>query len=151
MDIVIHLNDKDTILCADDKFLYSHDYNRLYVALSIAISESIQYLIPMATDNKNGILLWVSIIEHLFGSTYKDILEATDKLRRWSIDPSKNLRSNLHTLSILITRVNETSKASFPESSIITIIYMTQLLKTQENSSAKSAISPHGRKLGFQS
>ena len=119
----IQLNGKDTIICADDRFLYSHDSNRLYVALSIAISESIQYLFPMATDNENGILLWTSTIEHLFGSTYKDILDATDKLRRWSIDPSKNLRSDLHTLSILITRVNETSKASFPESSILAIIY----------------------------
>ena len=48
----IQLNGKDTIICADDRFLYSHDYNRLYVALSIAISESIQYLFPMATDNE---------------------------------------------------------------------------------------------------
>ena len=77
----------------------------------------------MATDNENGILLGASTIEHLFGSTYKDILEATDKLRRWNIDPSKKLRSDLHTLSILITRVNETSKASFAESSIIATIY----------------------------
>ena len=115
------MNGKDTIICADDRFLYTHEYNRLYVALSIAISESIQYLFPMATDNEK----WNNAmdIEHLFGSTYKDILDATDKLRRWNIDPAKNLRSDLHTLSILIARVTETSKANFPESSILAIIY----------------------------
>ena len=48
----IQMNGKDTIICADDRFLYSHDSNRLYVALSIAISESIQYFFPMATDNE---------------------------------------------------------------------------------------------------
>ena len=68
-------------------------------------------------------MLWKSTIEHLFGSTCKDILDATDKLRRWSLDPAKNLRSDLHTLSILIARVTETSKANFPESLILAIIY----------------------------
>ena len=48
----IHLNGKDTIICADDKFMYFYDYNRLYVALSIAILEGVQFLSPMATDNE---------------------------------------------------------------------------------------------------
>ena len=66
-------------------------------------------------------MLWSFTIDHLFRSTYKDIFGATDQPRRWSIYPLKYLRSDLHTLSILIARVNETSKACFSDSSIIAI------------------------------
>ena len=57
-------------------------------------------------------------IQHLFGSTYDDILEASDRLRRWHIDPSKNLKYDLHILSQLI----ETSQHDIAESQILAII-----------------------------
>ena len=66
---------------------------------------------------------WNLIIAKLFGSTYKDVLEASDKLRRWTIDPSKHMQSDLHNPAILVQRVNETSKSDMPESSILAIIY----------------------------
>ena len=64
-----------------------------------------------------------SILEKLFGTTYKDMLEASDKLRKWTIDPSKHLQSDIHNLLILVQRVNEISNNSFPEESILAIIY----------------------------
>ena len=67
-------------------------------------------MFPIATATRNGILLWDLSIQHLFGSTYNDILEASDRLRRWHIDPSKNLKYDLHLLSQLIERINETSQ-----------------------------------------
>ena len=79
-------------------------------------------MFPAATSMKNGILLWDLAIEHLFGTTYDDILEASDRLRRWYIDPSKNLKYDLHILSQLIERVNETSQHDIAESQILAII-----------------------------
>ena len=38
---------------ADDQFLYAHDYARLYVVISIATSESLQFLFPEATTYGN--------------------------------------------------------------------------------------------------
>ena len=61
-------------------------------------------------------------IQHLFGTSYDDILEASDRLRRWHIDPSKNLNYDLHILSQLIERVNETSQHDIAESQILAII-----------------------------
>ena len=58
----------------------------------------------------------------LFGSTSDDVLEA-DKLRRWTIDPSKHLQFDLHHLAILVQRVNETSKSEFPELSMLAITH----------------------------
>ena len=51
------------------------------------------------------------------------MLEASDKLRKWTIDPSKHLQSDIHNLLILVQRVNEISNNSFPEESILAIIY----------------------------
>ena len=76
---------------------------------------------PIATSTRNGILLWDLSIQHLFGTTYDDILEASDRLRRWHIDPSKNLKYDLYLLSQLIERVNETSQHDIAESQILAI------------------------------
>ena len=95
---------------------------RLYIAITIALSENLQYMFPIATTTRNGILLWDLFIQHLFSSTYDDILEASDRLRRWHIDPSKNLKYDLHILSQLIERVNETSQHDIAESQVLAII-----------------------------
>ena len=94
--IIVDANGEDAILGADDVFYYLHDSRRLYIAITIAVSESLQYMFPAATSTRNGILLWDLAIQHLFGTTYDDILEASDRLRRWHIDPSKNLKYDLH-------------------------------------------------------
>ena len=94
--ITVDANGEDAILGADDVFYYLHDSRRLYIAITIAVSESIQYMFPAATSTRNEILLWDLAIQHLFGTTYDDILEASDRLRRWHIDPSKNLKYDLH-------------------------------------------------------
>ena len=71
-------------------------------------------------------------IQHLFGTTYDDILEASDRLRRWHIDPSKNLKYDLHILSQLIERVNETSQHDIAESQILAIINIEILKDPRE-------------------
>ena len=120
--IIVEANGEDAILNADDVFFYLHDSRRLYIAITIAISESLQYMFPAATSTRNGVLLWDLAIQHLFGTSYDDILEASDRLRRWHIDPSKNLKYDLHILSQLIERVNETSQHDIAESQILAII-----------------------------
>ena len=91
---------KEIMPSADDQFLYAHDFARLYVAINIATLESLQFLFPEATSFDNGVALWDSIVAKLFGTTYKDALDAADKLRRWSIDPSKYLQSIFNTIYI---------------------------------------------------
>ena len=112
--IIVEANGEDAILNADDVFYYLRDSRRLYIAITIAISESLQYMFPIATSTRNGILLWDLAIQHLFGTSYDDILEASD--------PSKNLKYDLHILSQLIERVNETSQHDIAESQILAII-----------------------------
>ena len=51
------------------------------------------------------------------------MLEASDKLRRWTIDPSKHLQSDIHNLLILVQKVNETSNNASPSESILAIVY----------------------------
>ena len=119
---MVEANGKDATLNADDVFYYSHDSRRLHIASTIAISESLQYMFPIATSTRNGILLWDLAIQHLFGTSYDDILEASNRLRRWHMDPSKNLKYDLHILSQLIERVNETSQHDIAESQILAII-----------------------------
>ena len=55
--IIVEANGEDAILSADDVFYYLHDSRRLYIAITIAISESLQYMFPIATSTGNGILL----------------------------------------------------------------------------------------------
>ena len=120
--IIEEANGEDAILGADDVFYYLHDSRRLYIAITIAVSETLQYMFPAATSTRNGVLLWDLAIQHLLGTTYDDILEASDRLRRWHIDPSKNLKCDLHILSQLIERVNESSQHNIAESQILAII-----------------------------
>ena len=69
-------------ISADDQFLYAHDYARLYVVISIATSDSLQFLFPESTTCGNGITLWNNIISKLFGMTYRDAFDAAEKLRK---------------------------------------------------------------------
>ena len=120
--IIVETNGEDAIMGAHDMFYYLHDSRRVYIAITIAVSESLQYMFPTATSTRNRILLWDLAIQYLFRTTYDDILEASDRLRRWHIDPSKNLKYDLHILSQLIKRVNETSQHDIAESQISAII-----------------------------
>ena len=120
--IVLEKSGEEVTMNADDVPYYLHDSRRLYIAVTIALSENLQYIFPITTTTRNGILLWDLSIQHLFGSTYDDILEASDRLRCWHIDSSKNLKYDLHILSQLIERVNETSQHDVAESQILAII-----------------------------
>ena len=108
----------DHVVSADDQISFAHDFARLYVAINIATSESLQLLFPEATSFDNGVALWDSI-----GTTYKDALDVEDKLQRWNVDPSKHLQHDLHHLMLLVKRANETSKSILPETSILGIVY----------------------------
>ena len=61
----------DHVISADDQNMYAHDFARLYVAINIATSESLQFLFPEATTFGNEILLLDSILARIFGTTYK--------------------------------------------------------------------------------
>ena len=87
--IIVEASREEAIINADDVFYYLHDSRRLYIAITIAVSESLQSMFPLATSTRNGILFWDLSIQHLFGTTYDDILEASDRLRRWHIHRSK--------------------------------------------------------------
>ena len=108
---------------ANDQFIYAHDFARLHVVISIATSESLQFFFPEATTYGDGILLWENIISKLFGMTYRDAFDATEKLRKWNIDPSKPLQHDIHNLMLLVKRANETAKTNLPEASILGMIY----------------------------
>ena len=108
---------------ADDQFQYAHDFARLYVVISIATSESLQFLFSEATTCGNGILLWESIISKLFGTTYRDAFDAAEKLRKWNIDPSKPLQHDIHILLLLVKRANKTAKTVLPEASILGMLH----------------------------
>ena len=67
---------------SDDEYLYRHDINRLYLAMTICISNEIQFLCPVAIATTCGMTLWAFSNYHLFGTAYKDILIAMDKVRQ---------------------------------------------------------------------
>ena len=53
--IIVEASGEDAIMNADDVFYYLHDSRRLYIATTIAVSESLQYMFPIATSTRNGI------------------------------------------------------------------------------------------------
>ena len=120
---MIHDDEVNHVISADDQFLYAHNFARLYVVINIATSVSLQFLFPKATTFGNGVMLWDSIIEKLFGMTYKDAFEAAEKLRKWSIDPSKPLQHDIHNLMLLVKRSSERAKTFLPEESVLGMIY----------------------------
>ena len=77
----------------------------------------------MTTATTCGINLWAVSNNHLFGTAYKDILIAMDKVRLWRIDPSKHFQSGVHNLMVIIERANETNDNSMPDKNILAILY----------------------------
>ena len=55
--IVVESSGEEAIMNADDVFYYLHDSRRLYIAITIALSENLQYMFPITTTTRNGILL----------------------------------------------------------------------------------------------
>ena len=53
--IVLEKSGGEVIMSADDVIYYNS--RRLYIAITIALSENLQYMFPIATPTRNGILL----------------------------------------------------------------------------------------------
>ena len=96
------------------------------------ISNDIQFLCPAATTACDGLALRNFSIQHLFGTSFKDIKEAQEKLRNWRIDPTKHLRFDLHNLQNLITRLNTANRALVPPINILCQIFeeLAKLVKS---------------------
>ena len=78
---ITNIKGEEEIIDSDDEYLYRHDINRLYFAMTICISNEIQFLCPVATATTCGITLWASSNNYLFGTAYKYILVAMDRIR----------------------------------------------------------------------
>ena len=77
----------------------------------------------MAIATTCGMTLWAFSNNHLFGTAYKDILIAMDRIRQWRIDPTKHFQSEVHNLMVLIERANETNDNTMPDKNILAILY----------------------------
>ena len=77
----------------------------------------------MAIATTCGITLWAFSNNYLFGSAYKDILIAMDRIRQWRIDPTKHFQSEVHNLMVSIERVIETNDNTMPDKNILAILY----------------------------
>ena len=108
---------------SDDEYLYRHDINRLYLAMTTCISNAIQYLCPVATATLCGTTVWALTNNHIFGTAYKDILIAMDKVRLWRIDPTKHFQSEVHNLMLLIEIANDKNDNKMPDKNILAIFY----------------------------
>ena len=78
---IINSKGEEETINSDDEYLYRHDVNRLYLAMTIRISNEIQYLCPLAIATTCGITLWAFSNNHLFGTASKDILIAIYRIR----------------------------------------------------------------------
>ena len=79
---ITNIKGEEETINSDDEYLYRHDINRLYFAMTICISNEIQYLCPVAIATTCGITLRAFSNNHLFGTAYKDILIAMDRIRQ---------------------------------------------------------------------
>ena len=91
--------------------------------MTICISNEIQFLCPVAITTTCGMTLWAFSNNHLFGTAYKDIFKAMDKVRQWRIDPTKHFQSEVHNLMVLIERANETNDNTMPDKNILAVLY----------------------------
>ena len=67
--------------------------------------------------------MWDFTNNHIFGTAYKDIIIAMDKVRLWRVDPTKHFQSEMHNLMIVIERANDTNDNTKPEKNISAILY----------------------------
>ena len=63
---------KEETLNSDDEYLYPHDINRLYLAMTICVPNQIKYLCPVATVTSCGMILWNFTNNHVFGTEHKE-------------------------------------------------------------------------------
>ena len=120
---ITNSKDEEETINSDDEYLYRHDINRLYLTMTICISNEIQYLCPVATATSCGITLWAFTNNQIFGTTDNDILIEMDKVRLWRIDPTKPFQSEVHNLMLLIERANDTNDNTMSDKNILAILY----------------------------
>ena len=79
----------------------------------------------MSSGNSHyvGITLWAFTNNLIFGTAYKDILIAMDKVRLKRIDPTKHFQSEIHNLMLLIERANDTNDNTMPDKNISATFY----------------------------
>ena len=70
---ITNIKGEEETINSDDMYSYLHDINRLYLAMTICISNEIQFLCPVATATTYGITLWAFSTNHLFGTAYTKI------------------------------------------------------------------------------
>ena len=46
-----------------------------------------------------------------------------DRIRQWTIDPTKHFQSEAHNLMVLIERTNEKNDNTMPDKNILAILY----------------------------
>ena len=107
----------------DYEYLCRHDINRLYLAMTICVSNEMQYSGLVATATFCGLTLWNFTNSHIFGTAFKDILIAMDKVRLWRVDPTKHFQSEIHNLMILIEGANDTNDNTMPDKNVLAILY----------------------------
>ena len=116
---IINSKGEEETINGDDKYLNRHDINQLYLAMTICISNEIQYLCPVATATTCGVTLWAFTNNHLLGTAYKDILIAMGKIRLWRIYPTKHFQSEVHNIMLLIESANDTNDNTMPDKNIL--------------------------------
>ena len=84
---------------------------RLHFAMTICISNEIQYLCPVATAASCGMTLWNFTANHICPTAYKDILIAMDKVRLWRVD---HFQFDIHNLMILLEIADDTNDNTMP-------------------------------------
>ena len=89
---IINSKGEEETINSDDEYLYRHDVNRLYLVMTICILNEIQYLWSVAIATTCGITLWAFSSNHLFGTAYKDIFIAMDRIRQYRIDLTKHFQ-----------------------------------------------------------
>ena len=119
---ITNIKGEEETINSDDEYLNRHDINRLYLAMTICISYKIQFLCPVAIATMCGITLWAFSNNHLFGTAYKNILMAMDRIKQWRIDPTKHFQSEVHNLMVLMERANETNDNTMPDKNILAIL-----------------------------
>ena len=61
---ITNIKGEEATINSDDEYLYRHNINRLYLAMTICISNEIQYLCPVAIATTCGITLWAFSNNH---------------------------------------------------------------------------------------
>ena len=96
--LVLSEDGSNDVIPSDDIYKRLHDLDRLLVILNMVTGKDLHYLIKHVIADKDAVLWFTTIYDHINGTKNSDIRKATDQLHSLKLKSTQTIQENVATI-----------------------------------------------------